>query len=67
MPPSAAFFFAAYSWILFTKRDCRKKQDKNAQRDPVFTWMGSAWAAAAKAGVLVLRQRLKKFVGLDLE
>merc|ERR1719341_1484706 len=44
IPPSAAVFLAAYSWILFTKRD----------------WMGSAWAAAAMAGVLVLRQRLAR-------
>ena len=59
MPPSAAFFLAAYSWILVTKRDCKRmhgERDKKGQQKG--TWMGSAWAAAAMAGVLVLRQRL---------
>merc|ERR1719334_1319815 len=42
MPPPAAAFFAAYSWIF----------DRNKP------WIGSVDAAAAIAGVLLLKQRL---------
>ena len=32
MPPSAAFFMAAYSWILVTKRDCKRRHSEGDKK-----------------------------------